>query len=267
MNLPAARLLALAIHGGVEGGLVDDDVVLAAHVLREVEREAVGIVQLEGEFAVEHPLFLILAGGLELAQRAVEDRHAVLDGLEEAGLFGAQHIDHAVARFAQFGVGLAHFLDEIVHQLVEERGAAAQLVAVADGAADDPAQHVAAAFVARDHAVDDQERAGADVVGDHAQRVVGQVLRVGLARGGTHERLEQVDLVVAVHVLQDRGQALHAHAGVHARGRQRGQRVLAGLRIELAVELHEHVVPDLDVAVAVGFRRARGPPQISGPWS
>ena len=249
-----ACLLALAVHGGVKGRFVDDHVVLAADVLRQVQRETVGVVQLEGQFAVEH----LGTRGLQLAQRGVEDRHAVLDGLEEARLFRTQHFDHTVARLAQLRIGLAHLRDEVVHELVEERCAAAELVTVADGAADDPAQHIATALIARDHAVDDQERACADVVGNHAQRVVGQILGVGLARGGSDERLEQVDLVVAVHVLQDGSQAFHAHAGVDARCGQRGQRVFAGRRIELAIELHEHVVPDFDVAVAVGFRASRG---------
>ena len=66
----------------------------------------------------------------------------------------------------QFGIGRTHLADQVGHQLVEEGGARAELVAVADGAADDAAQHVAAAFVAGDHAVGDQEGAGADVVGD-----------------------------------------------------------------------------------------------------
>jgi hypothetical protein len=60
------------------------------------------------------------------------------------------------------------------------------------------------------------------------------------------QRLEQVDLVVAVHVLQHRGQPLQAHAGVDAGLGQRRER--AG---GVALELHEHQVPDLDVAVAV----------------
>ncbi len=38
---------------------------------------------------------------------------------------------------------------------------------MAHGAAHDPAQHVAAALVARQHAVGDQEGRGAQVVGDH----------------------------------------------------------------------------------------------------
>jgi hypothetical protein len=48
-----------------------------------------------------------------------------------------------------------------------KKGARAELPAVADGAADDAAQDVAAPFVAGDHAVGDQEGAGADVVGQH----------------------------------------------------------------------------------------------------
>src|SRR3546814_5200842 len=64
--------------------------------------------------------------------------------------------------------------------------------------------------------------------------------------------LEQVDLVVAVHVLQDRGQALQAHAGVHA-GRGKRQQAAVGL----AVELHEHQVPDFDETVAVLVGRTR----------
>jgi hypothetical protein len=143
-------------------------------------------------------------------------------------------------------IRIAHQLDEVGHQLVEERLLLAQLIAVADGAAHDAALHVAAAFVRRDHAVGHQERGGADVVGDHAQRIVRQVFLAGLACRGLDERVEDVDFVVAVHVLQDRGQALQAHAGVDA-----GCGQLLDRAVGLHVELHEHVVPDLDVAVAV----------------
>ncbi len=55
-----------------------------------------------------------------------------------------------------------------------------------------------------------------------------------------------------MHVLHHRTDPLQAHAGVHRRRRQRMQHAIGG-----AVELHEDVVPDLDVTVAVFFRRAR----------
>jgi hypothetical protein len=97
-----------------------------------------------------------------------------------------------------------------------------------------------------------EERGGADVVCNHLERGVGQVGGAGLPRGRLDERIEHVDLVVAVHVLQDGGQALQAHAGVHAGGGQRRDRA-----VFLHVELHEHVVPDLDEAVAVFLGAAR----------
>ena len=48
-----ARLLALALHRRVEAGAVHRDAALAADVGRQVEREAEGVVQLEGGFAVD----------------------------------------------------------------------------------------------------------------------------------------------------------------------------------------------------------------------
>ena len=81
-------------------------------------------------------------------------------------------------------------------------------------------------------------------------------MQIGAARGarcGGDELLKNIDLVVAVHMLQDGRQALQAHAGVHA---GRGQ--LDQAAIGLHVELHEHVIPDLDEAVAVFAGAARG---------
>src|SRR5205823_5958101 len=51
---------------------------------------------------------------------------------------------------------------------------------------------------------------------------------------------------------QHGGQTFQSHAGID---RRLGQRMHDALVV--TVELHEHEVPDLDVAVALGFRRAR----------
>ena len=137
---------------------------------------------------------------------------------------------------------------------MEKRCLLAQLVAVADGAAHDASLHVAAAFVARYHAVAHQEGGGANVVCNHPQALVGKIGTTGFAGCGFDQRIEQVNLVVAVHMLQDGGQAFQAHAGVHTRCRQ--WRDGTGL---VHVELHEHVVPDLDETVAVFLGAARRP--------
>ena len=63
--------------------------------------------------------------------------------------------------------------------------------------------------------------------------------------------MEQVDFVVAVDVLHHGRHALQAHAGIDGR---LGQRVHIALFV--AVELHEHAVPNFNPAVAVFFRAA-----------
>ena len=121
-----------------------------------------------------------------------------------------------------------------------------------NGAPDDPAHHITTAFVRRQHAIDDQEAACANVIGDHAQRFVFQIRRLRKCGRGLDQMLEQVDLVIAVHVLKHCRDALQAHAGIHARRRQWRQRA-----VDAAIELHEHEVPDLDETIAVLVRRSR----------
>ncbi len=134
---------------------------------------------------------------------------------------------------------------------MEEGSLLAQLVTVTNRAANDAALHITAAFVGRNHTVGHQEGGSADVVSNHLERRCAQVFDMCFAASSLDQCLEQVDLVIAVHVLQDGSQTLQPHAGVHAR---RGQ--LHDRAIFLHIELHEHVVPDLNEAVAVFVRRA-----------
>ena len=76
----------------------------------------------------------------------------------------------------------------------------------------------------------------------------------GQVGAGADQRAEQVDVVVVVHALQHRGDALEAHAGVDRRPRQ-----VDALAARQRLELHEDEVPDLDEAVAVGVGRAGRP--------
>ena len=157
---------------------------------------------------------------------------------------------HPLLGLGQLGEGRPHLRRQGGNQVVEEGLLLAELVAVADGAANDAAQDITPPLVARGDAIDDEEGGGADVVGDDPQGLGVPVRRAGQLGGGGDEPYEEVDLVIAVDPLHDRRQALQAHAGVH-RGLGQGAELAAGV----AVELHEDQVPDLDVAVAVGIRR------------
>ena len=77
------------------------------------------------------------------------------------------------------------------------------------------------------------------------------VAPAGALADRVEDRREQVGVVVRELALDHRGDALEAHAGVD---RRRGQRVQRA--VGLPIELHEDVVPDLDVAIAAAVDAA-----------
>ena len=235
--------LTLRFHLALEAFFVHRQLALAGDVGSQVDREAVGVVQLEHHIARNDR-------ALQAGQILLEDLQALLQGLGELLFLGLQHALDMRLLLLELGEGFAHLGHQGGDDLVEEAALGTQLVAVAAGATHDAAQHVATTFVGRGHAVGDQEAARADVVGDHLQRSLAFIGAAdGLGRSG-QQVLEQIDLVVGIDVLQHGADALQAHAGVHRGRRQRVQHAIGS-----TVELHEHVVPDLDVAVAVFFRR------------
>ncbi len=168
-----ARLGLLALHRVGEGGLVDADAARLQRVLRQVQREAVGVVQREGDVAVEH---VALLQGRALL---VEDGKAAHQRLAEAGLFQPQRFLDQLLRAHQVGIGLAHLAHQRPDQAMHQRLFRTQQLRMAHRAAHDPAQHIAAALVRGQHAVGDQEGRGAQMVGDDAERGDGLLVRPG----------------------------------------------------------------------------------------
>ena len=185
----------------------------------------------------------------------LEEAHALAQRGAEALLLAGDDLRDELAVLDDLGVRLAHELDDALDEADEERVLDAEKTPVAHRAAQQAAQHVAAALVAREDAVGDQEGHRARVVGDDAQRgrrlLVGAVVGAGDLLGERHEVAQDVGLEVRVHALQDRGDALEAHAGVDVLLGQRHERAVLG-----AVVLHEDEVPVLEVAVAVAADRA-----------
>ena len=140
--------------GVVEALAVDADAVLGGQLDGEVDGEAVGVVEAEGDLAVEargirgHVLGptahdAVLAG--ERDERLLELDGACVQRTREGGLLADDGAQDGLAPLAQDRVCVAHELDDDVRGLVEERLVAAEQPTVAHGAADDAAQHVAAA--------------------------------------------------------------------------------------------------------------------------
>jgi hypothetical protein len=237
--------LALAAHLDVETGVVHCHAALARDLLGELEREAVRVVQEERGGTRQ----LVGVRG----ELVLEDAEARLQRLTEALFLAGEHVDDEVAVAGHVGVGVAHHVDRSVDQRGHDELLGAQQVGVPHGAADDAAQHVATVLVAGEHAVADQHRGRASVLGQHAHGeavavvvVAGAVAAAGEAAGLVDERLHQRGLPHGVDALQQAQHALEAEAGVDAGLGQ--QRAAAVRRL---VVLHEDQVPELHVPVAV----------------
>ncbi len=249
--------VALLLHQSAEAGLVHGQALLGGHLEGEVDREAPGVVEQERLVAGEDRA----TGGLGLGHGGVEDVGAALDGLQEGGLFGEGDGLDALAVGDELRVLLAHRVDHDVDQVPDDGTRGAHEAHVADGAAHDAAQHVAAALVAGGDAVADEHGRGADVVGDHAQRDVralgGAVLHAGQLGGLVHDHAQGVGLVHVLHALQDHREAFEAETRVDVLRRQVAEDREVVLPVAgAALVLHEDQVPDLHVTLVVDGRAA-----------
>ena len=261
--------VALDRHQPPEAFLVDRQPLLLRHLQGQLDREPVGVVQLE-RLLTGQPDGLLAPG---LLHRRVEDRGAGAQRAEERRLLRVQHGVDVGRVAAQLWVQRRHRLDggltELVQEVLVAAGAAAaaaplaagQHAQVADAAAQDPPQHVAAALVAGQHPVLDQHDRGTHVVGHDLQRDVGSlvdaVALLGELGRAVQDLVGGVDLVDVVDALQDGRHPLQAHPGVHVAERQRAPDVEVGLAADRAqLVLHEDQVPDLQVAVLVRLRAA-----------
>ena len=234
----STSLRLLLFHRHSKTGFVNAETALAANVSRQIQRETVGVVQLEGDLARQH--------GDATHQGRIKNLHADGQRFKETLFFSLQNIGDALFIGFEAWVSVTHLQHQVSHQLVEKRCLFTQLVAVTNRPSNDAALHIATAFVGWHDTVADQKCGGANVIGNDEQGLVAQVGLAGFACSGLDQRVKNIDFVVAVNMLKNGGQTLQPHAGVDARRRQRFDRA-----VRLHVELHEHVVPNLNVAVTV----------------
>src|SRR3954470_17438983 len=179
------------------------DTALRGDLARQVDREAVGVVQPEG----------VLAGDLAPREQVVEQARALLERAAEALLLGAHPLQDRLPAGDQLGVGVAHHVDDDLDELRQETGLDPDAVALLDRAAHDPAQDVAAVLVGRHDTIGDQERSRARVVGEDAQRAL-VVGAGGELAPEVHQGRELVGLEDRRLALLDQGHAVQAQAGV-----------------------------------------------------
>mmetsp|Transcript_14965 Transcript_14965/g.41000 ORF Transcript_14965/g.41000 Transcript_14965/m.41000 type:complete len:731 (+) Transcript_14965:541-2733(+) len=235
-------LLPELLHLGLKALHVNFDLGLLAHQLREVNGEAVAREQQESVLCRDLPL---LRAGLELADALVKSPAKLLLLLLDDGL----HIVHVVLERREC---VTQGLNDGVHQRVEEaRLCLEDLAPVPHGTPQDAAEHVAATVIGWNGPICEGDSQRADVVSDHTICHVHEV-RVSLANltsvwpcaslllDISKDTRKDVSVVVASLVHEHRRHTLEAHTCVDALGWELGEGA-----IDLPVELHEDIVPDL----------------------
>ena len=158
------RLIFLTLHRRVETVQVNLDPPVAKRILGKIQREAIGVIELERRLSGQTRTLPQRRGGL------IQQHHAASKGTAEPLLLLAQGLDYHRLGTTQFGIGVSHLGGERRHEAVHQQFFGAQEMRMAHGPAHDPAQHIAAALVGRRDPVSHQEAAGAQVVRDHLVR-------------------------------------------------------------------------------------------------
>ncbi|CDE05298.1 putative uncharacterized protein [Anaerotruncus sp. CAG:390] len=206
--------VALLEHKSLKALVVHLKPRLLCDLAREVDGEAVGVVELEHAVARESGCVFFLGVG----DHAGENIKPRVDGGVEALLFDRDDLHDIVTLCVKLGIRLVVFADRNGKNVGEELTVYAEQLAVTGGAADYAAQHVAASLVRGDNAVGDHEHRALDVVGYNADGdIVVLVGAVGLARDLAHlvkYLAYGIDLKHIVHALHYAREAFKTHAGV-----------------------------------------------------
>ena len=238
----------MARHCRVESSLIHGNAPQAQRILRQIERKAISIVELESGFASQ---------GIALPQPRgffFQNLKAPAQCLEETLFLETNGLGNHCFALGEVGIGLPHLAHQGRDELVDRGIVGAQQRGVSHGAAHDAPQHITAALIGRQNTIGNQEGHGAQMVRDHPIGCHGfRRRRTPDSRGGRIDDMaEHVRLKDAFDPLQDRGHTLQPHPRID---RWIGQRLLRAVG-ELLV-LHENQIPELEEPVAVFFRRAR----------
>src|SRR5215207_3588525 len=174
-------------------------------------------------------------------------RSTRFNGPRETDLFPGQVIQDRAAAFDKLRIEPAIFLDDRLSDLGEERFVQPDLGAEARRPADDHARDIVATRVPGDDSICDQESCRPGMIADDA---IGCKVRIHLLFTMTGEGTqnierarEEITLIVRVHTLQHRDDALETHPGIHMFLRQ----WLEAPIVEEVV-LDEDVIPKFKIA-------------------
>ena len=143
----------------------------------------------------------------------------------------------------EIGIGLAHNFNSGIDERRRDEIGNVEQVCLAHRPANDPAQHVAAAFVGGKYAIAHKETHGPCVLGENSKRDIGTLpcpqTSIGYALCSFYERSENISFKNRIDTLEHTEDSFKTSTGVDVLLWQLGV-----VTIGVASELHKHEIPD-----------------------
>ena len=243
------RTVSLGEHERIKRFSVNLQTRFLGNFQREVNGEAVGVVQYEGCVSRKGSLTTVFG----LSDRDIQDGNSGIQRLQEGFFLSNCQSAHARKFIVNRWIGGRHRLLGSTKELGETCLVESQQAHRANASAQKTSEHVSAPVVGGDNTVGHQHQARADVVCDDTQaNVILMVAAVFLAREFRRSIKNRAHLVNFIHIgdtLLEEGDALHPHAGIDVFLGQLPHDVKINFGTDVLDQiLHEHEIPDLDVS-------------------
>ena len=248
-----AGCLSLNLHALLESFFIHIQILLLQDFFRQIKRESVCVVETESILSVQSLLSLCL----HLIDHIRQNAKPLVDRLVELLFLFGDHLQYELLLLLQLRISVLGSFNDSLCQLRKESLLDAKQSSMTAGTSEQTAEHISSSFVGRHDSVRDHKCYGTDVVCDdtdgHICLIFFLIFHTGKAAHMIAESLDGIHIENGIHILHDGSQTLQAHSRIDVLLLQ-----LCIMSLAVIIELAEHVVPDLHVAVAVtSYRTAR----------
>ena len=236
----------LFFHVGFKACNVDGEILFRDNILRQVNRESIGIIQLEDILAAQSMTVI----SSNLVHQLTQQVKTLADGLVKSLFLIVDNLFDIACLLGQLRVSRQVLMSNRVHNLIEERDINTQQLSMTCRSSEQTTQDITAAFIGGSDTVCQHKSAGTDMVGNDAQRDIGffifTVVNTGNLRNLLHNVLNGINLKQVVDILHNAGNSFQTHTGVDI-----GFCHPFIVALAIGVKLRENQVPELDIAVTV----------------
>ena len=234
--------LFLMLKGFVVFVLVGSHTVLTQDQFRQVKREAISILQCEHVHTANNGL----TGFARIFHQLVQQSDTFVERTQESLFLRLNNRRDLLLLFHQFRICFAHIGYQLWHKLIKEGLALTEEgVTVANSTAQNTTNDITRFLITRQLTIRNSKSNRTYMVSNHAHGDIDifflPILSTRQLTDLVQHRLEHIRIVVGLFALYRAHQTLKAHTRINHFLRQRLQRTVG-----LAVELHEHDIPNLN---------------------